>query len=220
MLIKPMVIDISHYEIVSDWAKVKQFGIAGVINKVTEGPGMIDKTFAQRRREVKDYGFLYGAYHFLRPGPPQIQVEHFLSVCQPDENLLLALDYEDPKVPLSFALEFIGRVQKLVGRYPILYSGFLIKEQLARLPATADLSFSKDVRLWLAQYGTAPNWPKLWHKPWLWQFTGDGQGPQPHAIPGITVPGGAGIDINSYDGEPSQLAEEWADGYAASSRTS
>ena len=46
-----------------------------------------------------------------------------------------------------------------------------------------------------------------WAKPDLWQFTGDGIGPQPHALPGIAT---RGIDINSYTGTREQLALDWA----------
>lgn len=207
MRINPLVLDLSHYDVIQSMARVQQAGIAGIINKASEGPGMMDITYHPRKVAAKSLGLLFGAYHFLRPYNVATQVEHFLRVADPDDSTLLAVDHEDPKVSLNQALEFIHRTQAKVGRYPLLYSGFLIKEQLDR--PGLDLSFSAVVRLWLAQYGDNPTWPACWKAPWLWQFTGDGQGPLPHAIPGVLLPGGQGIDINSFDGDATQLAKEW-----------
>jgi len=50
MEFKPVIVDLSRFDDVQDWNAVKDFGILGVINKATEGLGMIDKTFAIRRK--------------------------------------------------------------------------------------------------------------------------------------------------------------------------
>src|SRR5271169_4925153 len=129
----PVIVDISHFDDVQDWNAVKKFGILGVINKATEGLGMIDKTFSIRRKPAADHGLLYGAYHFMRPGDPAAQADHFLEVVNYVDNpkdLLLALDHEDRNVPLANAKQFLARVQEQAGRRAVLYSGFLIKEQL------------------------------------------------------------------------------------------
>jgi GH25 family lysozyme M1 (1,4-beta-N-acetylmuramidase) len=90
-----------------------------------------------------------------------------------------------------------------VGRKAVLYSGFLIKEQLDdRIDG-----FLAAHRLWLAQYGPRPVTPRNWPSAWLWQFTGDGVGPKPHSIPGIVD---TGIDINHFDGDAVKLAAEWS----------
>jgi len=87
----PVIVDISHFDDVQDWDRVKRFGILGVINKATEGPGMVDRTFAIRRKPAADHDILYGAYHFIRPGDPVAQADHFLdvvnSVDDPDKLL-------------------------------------------------------------------------------------------------------------------------------------
>jgi len=203
MNINPLVVDLSHYQSVRDWSAVHASGIRGVINKATEGPGMIDKTFALRRSPATAAGLLYGAYHFLRPGDVQTQVSHFLGTAGPHEGLLLAVDHEDPKVPLSALKEFCVLVRAAVGRYPILYSGFLAKQQLG--PAHDPLL--AQVKLWLSHYSSNPKWPPTWSAPWLWQFTGDGIGPGPHTISGID---GDGLDIDSFAGTADQLSAEWA----------
>ncbi len=200
-MIRPLVLDTSHFTNVTSFPRVYAAGIRGIINKATEGAANVDRTFAIRRASVKSAGLLYAAYHFMRPGDVSAQVDHFLSVAQPDADLLLALDHEDPSVPLSAAKEFMRLVRQKVGRDPILYSGFLIKQQLGD---RIDPDLAK-IRLWLSHYSATPSWPKTWERPWLHQFTGDGKGPQPHAIDGVA---GAGLDINSYDG--ADLAGEWS----------
>src|SRR5215471_16945630 len=76
----PVILDLSHFDDVRDWDAAKTFGILGIINKATEGPGLIDKTYATRRTFALDYDILYGAYHLLRPGDPAAQADHFLEV--------------------------------------------------------------------------------------------------------------------------------------------
>lgn len=204
MILTPNVVDTSHYDDVTDWDLVKKFGILGVINKATEGPGMTDKTFAIRRGPAAKRGILYAGYHFLRPGSVTDQVNHFLQEVGSVGDIGLALDHEDPKVPLANAQYFCEQVKVRTGRYPWLYSGFLIKQQLgSRIDP-----FWQNIKLWLSHYSANPAWPKCWKAPFLIQFTGDGLGPSPHNIPGITI-GGAGIDINSYNGTADQLKADW-----------
>jgi len=211
MEFNPVIVDLSHFDDVQDWDAVKEFGILGVINKATEGPGMIDKTYAIRRKPAVDHGLLYGAYHFLRPGDPIAQADHFLavalSVAQPDD-LLLALDHEDRHVSLANAKQWLQHVFDQTGRRAVLYSGFLIKEQLG----TGQDPFLAQHRLWLSHFSVHPAWPPNWVAPWIIQFTGDGQGPEPHQVPGIAIPNG--IDLNHYGGSAEQLATEWAAGPA------
>jgi lysozyme len=209
MKFNPVIVDLSHFDDVRSWNAVKKFGILGVINKATEGPGMVDKTYAVRRKPASDQGILYGAYHFLRPGDPVAQADHFLdvalSVPQPDE-LLLALDHEDRRVPLENAKKWLRRVSAKANRKAVLYSGFLIKEQLGK----GKDSFLAGHRLWLSHFSSRPVCPPNWDAPWIIQFTGDGKGPEPHQVPGIKIEGG--IDLNHYGGTPGQLQAEWAFG--------
>jgi len=204
--IHPRVIDISHYDKVDDdgFEQAKAFGIWGVIHKASEGPGNIDHSYEDRRLDAIDAGLLWGAYHFIRPGDVAGQVRHFLERAAPDDETLLALDYEVNKVPLTAAREFLRMVAEKVGRKPVLYSGNTIKEKLGH----AKDEFFGSHRLWLAQYGPVPRIPNSWQSAWLWQYTGDGVGPTPHNVPGIHIPGG--LDISSYAGSEDQLKFEWA----------
>src|SRR5262249_3540677 len=209
MQFNPVIVDLSHFDDVTDWDQVKDFGILGVINKATEGTGVVDKTYKVRRQPTTDHDILYGAYHFLRPGDPDDQADHFLdvalSVSDPD-SILLALDHEDPHVSLDNAKQWLQRVFDKTGRRAVLYSGFLIKQQLGN----GNDPFLAQHRLWLSHFSNNPVCPPNWDAPWIIQFTGDGKGPGPHEVPGITIEGG--IDLNHYGGSADQLKQEWAAG--------
>lgn len=202
-LINPMCVDISHYEDVlpGGFATMQEAGIFFVINKATEGASEVDHTFALRRPEAKAAGVKYGAYHFMRPGDVMTQVNHFLATIGDTSDLLMALDHEDPQVPLANARAFIEGVHAHTNRWPWLYSGFLIKEQLK----THD-PFWANIPLWLSEYASTYKLPVSWTKPTLWQFTGDGLGPKPHTVPGIAT---NNIDINSFAGDADDLRNIW-----------
>ncbi|MDE2096852.1 MAG: glycoside hydrolase family 25 protein [Patescibacteria group bacterium] len=211
MQINPKVIDISHYDDVevigTDWAgfrKVRAAGYVGVINKVTQGRGILDKSYLRRRPHAVEAGLEWGAYHYFDGSDPIEQADNFLTEAQIDGRTLMALDHETRGVPLDNAREFMEHVQRQTGRYPWLYSGFLIKEQMGN---SFD-PFWAGIKLWLSHYSANPKWPPCWEKPTLWQFTGEGIGPGPHDVPGVTIAGGC--DINSFAGTDGELRAIWA----------
>lgn len=206
----PKVVDISHFDSVevtrgvwTGFQKLVAAGYVGVINKVTQGRGMVDVTYARRRQPAIDAGLLYGAYHYLDASPPEEQAAHFLDTANVDASILMALDHETRGVPLESARAFMEAVYQQTGRYPWLYSGFLIKEQLGQQKDP----FWAGIKLWLSHYSSHPTWPPCWDKPTLIQYTGDGLGPGPHQAPGITILNGC--DINSFDGTDDELRAVW-----------
>lgn len=210
--INPKVVDLYHGDRVTDFAQAYAFGIRGIVHKASQGTDIADPVYAARRKLATDAGLLWGAYHFNSGDDPALQAKHFLSVAEPDATTLLALDFEDinPEMSLADARVFLQMVSAATGRRPILYSGNRIKETICG--ATEDTrSFFAAHPLWLAEYGPAPHLRDAdgqalpWPKPFLWQFTGDGAGPQPHAVPGI----GGKADINSFDGSDADLAANW-----------
>lgn len=206
----PRVVDLSHYDNVTDkFAGAVQFGIWGVINKVTEGTGAVDASFGWRRKPAADAGLLYGAYHFLHPGRIDEQMTWFLQHVGDPTGLLLALDHEaenGARASVSDVKTACQIIHDKLGRWPWLYSGNDIKEQLGN----ATDPFWKNIKFWLAQYGAAPIVPPAFTgNPLLWQYTGDGSGQGPHNVPGILI-GGRGIDINHWGGTRDELAAVWA----------
>ena len=207
------VVDMYHGDVVDDFQKVFAAGTKGIIHKATQGAGNTDVFYANRRKAATDAGLLWAAYHFNTGEPVPTQVQHFLDAAQPDENTAMMLDFEDNKLSqmsIDQALDFMTRLAVHVKR-PVIYSGNRIKDKLPSDPGIR-AEFGK-YRLWGCEYG--PKWvnvdanhrPLPWPAgPWLWQFTGDGIGPQPHTVDGITT---HGIDINQYNGDPAVLGEDW-----------
>jgi lysozyme len=192
------VIDISHYNPVKSFATVKAAGIVGVICKATQGTGMVDVTYADKIAAAKAAGLLVGAYHFNSGENVTEQINHFLDTVKPDNNTLLALDFEDypqSNMTLDQCEEFLVSVHKLVGKPPKLYSGNRVKNLLG----TKNDSNLGLYPLWIAEYGPRPVLQASWSNYFLWQYSQTGK------VPGVS----GNIDLNSFNGTDEQLAKEW-----------
>jgi lysozyme len=223
-MIQPRVIDLSHYDTVVErvlpapasgykpLADMKAAGVWGVIHKATQGVDIDDHTYIFRRTMALNAGLLWGAYHFNTGAAISAQVDHFLRAAKPDDNTLMALDFEDctaSEMSLDAAMEFLGALESRIGRDVVLYSGNRLKELL---PSASDAvkAYICSRRLWLAEYGDVPHLPEGFEKSFLWQYTGDGEGPLPHNVPGVH--GNGGVDLSAFDGSEDDLHAQWAGG--------
>ena len=211
----PYVVDISHHNTgtlaggVIDFEAMQKAGIWGVIHKASQGRAYRDPDYAARRKDATRVGLLWGAYHFNTGDSIDGQVENFLAAADPDDKTLLVLDFEDNRLSnmsIEQAITFLGLAEKRIGRSLAIYSGNRVKANIYRLSGL-DRDYLTSHRLWLCQYGPRAVLPTGWAKWWLWQYTGDGIGPLPHAIAGVK---GTGIDLNTYSFSREQLAQEWA----------
>lgn len=206
-----VVVDISHHNGSVDLTKAQQAGIVGVIHKGTQGTGMFDNMYNQNRQKAQAAGLLWGAYHFGTKADGAAQADFFLSKINADKQTLLVLDYEpngNSTMTLSQAKAFVSRVNDVVGRFPGLYSGNLIKEQLGGKPPDPILS---QCFLWVAQYGPKPtNIPATWTTWTMWQYTDGVAGLPPHTVDGIGP-----CDRDQFNGTVEQLQGLW--GVAAAS---
>src|ERR1700736_2758380 len=143
--IKLRVVDLYHNDRVSSFQKAAEFGIWGVIHKATTGATGKDGKYKSRRSAARDAGLLWGAFHWGTGANVAKQVENFLKQADPDDQTLVALDYEDRRMTLAQAREFLRLLAEKLNRKPVLYSGHLIKEQLGN---TQDAFFGSH-RLWL-----------------------------------------------------------------------
>lgn len=212
----PRVVDISHHNTVNDLKATAMAGVWGVIHKSSQGRGYRDPDYASRRAQAKAAGLLWGAYHFNDGTDVAAQVDWFLKCAAPDDPTLLVLDFEDNKasnMSAQQAVQFLRLLEQKTGRKGAIYSGNRLKETIGQLSAV-DRAYLTSHRLWLCQYGPRAVMPMGFTKYWLWQYTGDGVGPQPHNVPGI-VAGNAGIDLNVYEGDREKLTSEWAPGGSA-----
>ena len=203
-----VIVDLSHHNEAVDFVKMKADGIVGVIHKATQGLRYVDKSYASRRRKAVDCGLLWGAYHFGVGADGSDQAQFFLKVTKPDEHTLLVLDYEPnltgPTMALDQAREFVEHVAEATGRWPGLYSGHLIKEQLGGV-TPPDRQLSKCF-LWLAQYnGPKPlNIPSTFKTWTFWQYTDGVHGPEPHRVDGVGL-----CDRNKFNGSLARLRKLW-----------
>lgn len=219
----PNVLDLFHgdnRELVPDFAVIKQQGIFAIIHKATQGVKFEDGTYNARKAAALGAGLLWGAYHFLDAGDPINQAKFFLDSVKPDENTLLACDFEkSASTPaLHQCLDFMSYVdQNSPGNlHCVLYSGDLIRESLqppkgGNQSATmrgAEMFFAQH-RLWLAEYGPHGNlpWPwsdktlsLMWQNPFIWQYSEKGR----------VNPILGDVDLNVYTGSFDDLKKNWA----------
>src|SRR3974377_1126440 len=154
-----VVVDLSHHNGDVNLRAAKADGLVGVIHKATQGVDYSDPMYARNRALALAAGLLWGAYHFGVGGEPEAQADHFLTVVDPDPEDLLVLDLETNPSGLTMSLAeartFLTRVQSQVGRWPGLYSGNYLQEQLG--DRTDDVL--AQCWLWLPRPGGAPRGP-------------------------------------------------------------
>lgn len=208
MTIKPRVVDCYYREPIkdSDWTRLVQNGVWGVVLKASEGESFKDPLCQQRRQLAKKAGLRVGFYHFSTPGDVHAQVDNFVEAAQPDKDTLLALDYEPHKtgdMSLEQAEEFCTLVLMRTGQRPALYSGHLIKEKLTKPSA-----FWARHRLWLAQYASKPKLPPSWSRFFMHQYAADGHGPEERSVNGLM----RNADMNTIDVDRATFDRLWAPG--------
>lgn len=188
---------------------------AGVILRATRSNQEVDPLYAARRAQARMAGLLVAAYAFNTGEAPSVQVARFMSVAKPAADEAGYLDLErNPsggQMTLGMTIEWGDRYCQAVGRACGLYSGNVIKELMPQATDAQRDFFATHFVPWGCEYG--PRWrnvdvnghPLPWPKLFLWQFTGDGVGPEPHTLPGLEN----GADISSFDGTIADLREAW-----------
>src|SRR5438477_2153381 len=165
------IIDVSHWEDPADFKKVAGDGIVAVIAKATQGAAGVDPAYRKFKRAAASYKFLWGSFHFGTGSEVDVQVEHYLATTKPKDDELVCLDFEPnphgPTMTLNQAREFVSLFEHRTGRYPVLYGGYWLKENLN---GEADDLLAR-CPLWLSQYGPKPVLPVGWKKYTLWQYT-------------------------------------------------
>jgi len=219
------VIDISRSVDVSDFRKVRQSSILGVIHKASEGGDYADTAYAGRRPQAESAGLLWGAYHFgTGQMPGEQQAAFFLSVARPGPRTLLALDIEanenNPSNSMSLAQgeAFVQTVARATGRLPIVYvhptwaNGEPLPNGL-RLdaPITAGSILAR-CGLWVADYHDSPEVPQAWAASgWrLWQYMGDESVGRPAYNQSSIVQGVSHCDRNLFNGDADTLQRFWS----------
>jgi GH25 family lysozyme M1 (1,4-beta-N-acetylmuramidase) len=205
---QPRVVDLSHHNTVKDFHAAAAAGVWGVIHKVSQSYNYADPEYKQRRIDATGAGLLWGAYHFCTGDDVTRQMEWFLAQANPDDQTLLALDYEDWRVSqmgIAQLIDACGYLTTKTGRAPVVYSGNTLKESIAGA-GQHGAEFLGQHRLWVAQYGPAVKLPYGFSDWWLWQFSDGVINKGSAAVPGIS----GEVDLNTYQGTRDMLIAEWA----------
>ena len=210
-----VVVDLSHYNTVTDWNTVKGDGIVGIIHKATEGTSLIDQKYELRKPEALAAGFWWGAYHFGVAEDGVAQAKYFLNLVKPGPNDLLVLDLEQNptggSMSLAEAENFVKYVEAETGRWPGLYGGSYVKEILGNTTDTP-LAFCW---FWLSEYGPSPRLvPAAWKEWTMWQYTDGAVGPEPRTVAGIGP-----CDRDMFNGDMDGLQNLWGYATAATGST-
>ncbi len=194
-----VVIDLSHFNNVTNFAAIQQSGIVGVIHKATEGTGWSDPTYASRKQQALAAGLLWGAYHFGINEDGAAQAQYFLSVVNPGSQDLLALDFEqnpNSQMTITQAEQFVQEIYSKTGRYPGFYSDSLVGSLLG----STENSILANCWFWRAEYGgSPPSVPPTWPGWTMWQYTESG------SVPGIA----GACDRDTFNGSVAELSKLW-----------
>jgi lysozyme len=199
-----LAFDISHFQPDVDFRAAYAGGLRAVFHKATEGINYVDPRYASARTQAAAAGLLWGAYHFGTGDDALAQAEHFLCVAKPDGNTLLVLDLErnpqGPSMTIEQARTFASHLQQVTGKWPGLYSGSYIRDNLGNVkdPVLSNCWF------WLAEYGPVPHVPPTWGQWSFWQHTDGNVGPGPQSVPGCGP-----CDRDRFAGDAEALAAFW-----------
>jgi len=197
------IIDISHWQNRPKLAAAKAAGFSAVIIKATQGVSATDADYQANLEEAKSNAFLTGAYHFGEPGQGLAQADFFLDIAKPTADMLVALDFERGSggpMQVQDAVDFVTHIYQSLGRWPVLYGGAVLKQQLS---AGGNPTLSK-CPLWLAQYGPTAVLPRGWATWTLWQFSDDN-----YNKPAAPVPDVSPVDRDRYGGSADALTANW-----------
>lgn len=199
-------IDISNHQSTMDLSAVlSKTATDIVICKATEGISFIDKYLTGFVKVAMAKGCLIGIYHFARPekNTAKAEAEFFYRYFKPYAGKAVPiLDWESAgKYKVSWALEWMERVEKLTGSTPMFYT-------YENVENSYDWSKLTKYPLWIAKYkdyvidhnhdmSAAGPKPRLkhWKSYVMWQWTSSGR------LMGY----GKNLDCNRYYG----TKEDW-----------
>lgn len=172
-------IDVSGWQKVIDFKKVKESGIQIVYIKSSEGLNSVDSYFRRNYKEAKANDLKIGFYHYVTARnieEAEEQAKHFVkTIAGTKPDCKLAMDFErfgDLKNSEinKIAKKFLETVKKLTNKEVILYSN----TYSARTVFSSELAKKYD--LWVAQYGVKePSANGKWNN-WVgFQYTDKGR---------------------------------------------
>jgi lysozyme len=183
-------VDVSNWNHVVKWRRVRSSGQTFAIMKATEGRTFVDPKYARNRRRALRAGLVVAAYHFARPDrrahDAKREADHFLKVARVRAgDIVPVLDLETNgdltrRQLIHWTWAWLNEVRRRTGVRPMIYTGSLRwRTEMRNTQRFARAGYP----LWLASWTTespqvpAHNWAG--HGWTFWQHGACGH------IPGI-----------------------------------
>lgn len=185
-VVRPLVIDTSHWTGVVDWQKAKAEGIHGAIIKFTDGK-TVSKYAEENYKGARDAGLPVGGYHWLyRSANISVggQARYYLDFLKDHPcDIRPTVDYEWTKYggaqsnpTIDDLYGFVVPFEDGYGKQPMIYTapGYWNDPKYNNSKATVWARYP----LWVAQYRVQTPQPLApWYDKYtLWQFTPNGDG--------------------------------------------
>lgn len=176
------ILDVSNWQGVVNWRRVRGAGIELAFVKATEGSGYVDPRLEMNRRQAADAGVRIGCYAFVQPtsSTPERQAlwfcDHVQELRRRELRPVQDLETGPPSMAEDFARKFSRTVTRRLGVTPLIYSYAAYLEAM-------HLDRTIGGGLWLASYGRndGRDYGAAVPKPWRgWvahQFTSKGHAP-------------------------------------------
>lgn len=172
------IIDVSHWNKVTDWKKVKDDGVEAVIMKVSQGDSFVDPKFEEYRKGARSVGLLVGYYHFADGRDAGKEANHFVkTIGNMQVGEFLALDWEIPHPKATiWSKEFLDHVLALTSIRPLFYTN-----EYRVISFDWSGVVAGNYGLWVAKYGANDGKmgadPKRGQWPFIaiWQYTSRGK---------------------------------------------
>ena len=206
-----------------NWPAVRNSGQSFAFIKATEGANYTNSYFASDWNAAGSAGLFRGAYHYARPAASPNsaidQARYFVSrtgSMSGGADLPGVLDLEEtgglgPAALAEWTRAWLGEVQRLTGKSPIVYTGFYFWRDKVGNPTDIGANY----RLWIASYPNDPNSTTFkplvaagWGTWTFWQHTSSG------SVPGIPD---STIDLNRFCCDGQSLASLGGSGGGAGS---
>jgi lysozyme len=165
-------VDVSDYDLNTNWPSVKSGGLAFTIIKASEGITFVNPLFSGDWVAASAAGLIRGAYHFYHPGDdPLSQANTFLATMGKlaATDLPPVLDWEvsdgvSAATQINNAKVWLQAVEAATGKIPIIYVGVSYWNGLGN-----PQGFER-YPLYLAEYQvTCPHVPPPWSTWSIWQ---------------------------------------------------
>jgi lysozyme len=185
-------IDVSYYQGVIEWARVKRSGIQFAFIRVADGTEIIDPMFEANWAGAANVRIPHGAYQYFRADQdPKAQADVLIAMLRTHGvgELPPVIDVEDAaglslQTVAERARAWIERVQSELKVEPVVYTN----PGMWTLRGAPELASHK---LWVAHYTTTcPVIPSPWTRWTIWQYTDNGR------VDGID----GAVDLDVIDG--------------------